>query len=384
MSNNISGAADSQPRWIRTRQRPADPNAASVNSGNTFRADGQQQQAANQQSTSTTAPLSPSAGFASSFSAFFPRTGGPQHVDGGYQQGSTALGDYPLFSSRRAAKTSTGSATSTSPPFAFSPPSPHAASLPSLSSMRPSMQLSNAPAVLASTSGLSALQNSTASKLRRPSVLATSSLPAEGDEDLGRYHGSGDMQGSSPSVSRLGSVSIDSQDECGMSAVGEDIDMDLAESSNISNGQHTVNLTALSAGLPRTAAIAIPGRARSHSQSSSVMASSAQLARSPSAWPNSPPRSGLTPTANPQHLLARLTSEQQQAMAASASSASSAYYMIPSSYRQAMTSGNGGDILLGGVGEEAVDDASFEEEDETLYRQKQRSPLPGSHAPLIL
>lgn len=377
MSSSLPGPSDvgsTQPGWIRTRQRPAAANAASVDSSHTLSEETEQQQATHKQVSTSAAPSSPSSGFASSFSAFFPSSSGLQYGDVSHQQ-SAALGDYPLFISKRGAKPPIASVASTSPPFGFSPPSPQAASLPSLSSMRPNMQLSNISAGSSISGGLSVLQNSTASRLRRPSVLATSILANEDEEDIYRYRPGGDIEGSSPSVSRLGSVSIDGHDETAMSAVGDDIDMDLSESNHNSNAQSTINLNLPRADISQTPAMAIPGRARSHSQSSSVMASSAHLARSPSAWPNSPPRSGFTPNANPQHLLARLTSEQQQAMVASASSASSAYYMIPTPYRQAMTAGNGGDLLLGGVEEEALLETPFEAEVELNSKLSK----PGNH-----
>lgn len=358
MSNNTARlpyVSPPQPGWIRTRQRPA----ATVSDESVTSLSTEQQQ---QQDNKPALPASPSSGFASSFSAFYPRTGGLADNSNHSAAPPAELGDYPLFSSRRAPKTSAASVASTSPPFGFSPPSPHA---PGPSSLPSALQFhSMAPVPPPSTSGLSALQYSTAARFRRPSVLATSSLPDEDENDLSLFRRRADVQQSSPSASRLGSVSVDGHDEPAMSFAEEDMDMDFADGTNNTNSQSGLSSVGPSTvtGTSRTAAIAIPGRARSHSQSSSVMASSAQFARSPSAWQNSPPRSGFTPSANPQHLLARLTSEQQQAMVASANSASSAYYMIPTPYRQAISTGTGGDLLLGGVDEQAIDDSPFEEE----------------------
>lgn len=378
MSSNPPQLPPAAPGWIRSRARPS-TSSSSIANGSRNQPDHQEQQ---QQSEGTEAtslraqPILGSSPFASSLSAFFPQASGSSSTATTAGQAGGDLGDYPLFSSRRAAgKTSSGKTASTSPPFGFSPPSNHQ-SLPSAAHNSPPVALAHSSTMLSpnpplGSSNLPYTSNATA-RMRRPSVLATTSLLADEDEDTSQLReeqfrrGTGDTYNSSPSGSRFGSVSIDGQDEPrNVMLSGEDMDMDFADA----NG--ALPSAGIVAGGPttRTAAIAIPGRARSSSQSSSVMASSAHLARSPSAWPNSPPRSGFTPSANPQHLLARLTSEQQQAMVASASSASSAYYMIPTSYRQAMSAGAGGDLLLGNVDEEVIDDQD-EDDDEMLLSSK--------------
>lgn len=390
----MSSNTPANPGWIRAIPRPAGP-ATDVESNSASEREQQQQQQQARQQPHSSPSNSSTAGFASSFSAFFPRPGGP----GAGQASEPDLGEYPLYSSRRGARPAASANTaSTSPPFGFSPPSPYAASssqaLPSSTAIPP--PVSAMP--LAGPSSLTLPYASTA-RLRRPSVLATSSLLPDPDEDEdsegvshGRYSRPGDPNGSSPSGSRMTSVSVDGQDEANSMTMGDDIDMDGFDAGATTSGV-TAGGPSTASGMSgaRTAAIAIPGRARSHSQSSSVMASSAHLARSPSAWPNSPPRTGFTPSANPQHLLARLTSEQQQAMVASANSASSAYYMIPTPYRQAMAAGNGDDLLLGDLNEQAIDDADLIEEEEndmlsskpsTSSSRKQSSGMSRSFNPL--
>lgn len=401
MSGNpprLPDAGSAQPGWVRAipRDRPA---AGGVDTYGTTQPEPQQHQQQQQQAqlphqqdNTPQIQSSPPSGFASSFSAFFPRPGGPTQADSvtSSHPGRSDLGEYPLYSSRRGAKVSSASALSTSPPFGFSPPSPHGSGAPSMPSNIQTSQPSIATMATSQTQSTpAALQYTAVSRLRRPSVLATSVLPDEdddnGDDDLTRYQDRRDMDGPSPSTSRLGSVSVDGQDDVAMNFIGGDMDMDIAEGNHGQSAGPSAAGPGPSPGFPRTAAMAIPGRARSHSQSSSVMASSAHLARSPSAWPSSPPRGGFGSSGNPQHLLARLTSEQQQAMVASASSASSAFYMIPTPYRQAMTSGAGGDLLLGGVEEEeAVDDTAFTQKDDkyTLRRPDSSSGLARSFNPL--
>lgn len=410
---------------------------------------------------------SPPSGFASSFSAFFPSsasTGGGGAVtsgDGennGNASGSSnrismsadtrssnsntaQLGDYPLFSSRRAGGSNRStSIMSSSPPFGTSnmtaatdhgpntninvaASSSFGAPLQSSTSSSSSSSIHGAMLPPAPGYAMTAYANSNnIARYRRPSVLATSSIvpdendghdlddddDEDGNSNNNNHNNNLSIRGDndlydSPIGSRLGSVSGADPDDMQSVVDDDDVDMDMSDFSSaipsayVEGGTLNNRAAYYSANQPlssssliagsnnnntgsaygntsasRTAAVAIPNnRARSHSQSSSIMATSAQLARSPSAWPSSPPRSAFTPSANPQHMLARLTSEQQQAMAASASSASSAFYMIPTPYRQAMggSAASGGDLLLGGTTEEDNEELSPEEEDDDIVRQ---------------